>query len=531
MIEISAEDDISAEKKRLQEQEAQLLDKLLLPQVEEPEVLSLGEADQASEGDETEELLAQPKRAWQDDDDQDEEKKLSNKRLGHTFRKGTSEKVLEGKEYQQRLDEVFANYYKQPSWLAPKKQKLDSDSDSDDASTPSNVITSKRYLKRTNKSSSVSITNLDIRKCEREIQLKSNSAKFKAFRFHPSKPLLANIGHKQKHVQLTKIDGSENSVMDYVRFDCKDKLVDVCFDADSRLFALTNFQNKRANNLWQCNILERDLVSGKNTLHKNVRGLDTLAARRFTPSPDGRSALLYNNQPSAQLSILSLRNANLQVVCNKRQASRIVDAVAFKTQVHDFGLATLAQDGEVFLWDVRNMLKCVQTIKCEGVVRATRLAVNPHNGKQLVVGGHTGYVSLYDFQQSCLSDDTTGISPVKEFNNLTTCVNSLSFGGPNGELLSFSSCGNWTGNEDEEERAAYIKQGQGNFGKNSDMGLVKIAHVASRQVYSSFPQQVRERAELGCIQASCFSPNGKYLLFQNTKGKLPLYTLGHNFKY
>ena len=78
------------------------------------------------------------------------------------------------------------------------------------------------------------------------------------------------------------------------------------------------------------------------------------------------------------------------MICNKRQSSRIIDAVSFKTQVHDFGLATLAQDGEVFLWDVRNMLKCVQTIKSEGVVRASRLAVNPHNGRQLAVAGHTG---------------------------------------------------------------------------------------------------------------------------------------------
>ena len=105
----------------------------------------------------------------------------------------------------------------------------------------------------------------------------------------------------------------------------------------------------------------------------------------------------------------------------------------------------------------------------------------------------------------------------------------MSFGGPNGELLAFSSAGNWA--DDEEERAAYIKQSNASFGKNSDAGLVKIAHVGSKQVYSQFPNQVRERAELGTIQACCFSPNGKYLLFQNTKGKLPLYTLGHNFKY
>ena len=79
------------------------------------------------------------------------------------------------------------------------------------------------------------------------------------------------------------------------------------------------------------------------------------------------------------------------MILNKRQSSRIIDAVSFKTQVHDFGLATLAQDGEVFLWDVRNMLRCVHTVKSEGVVRASRLAVNPHNGKQLAVAGHTEY--------------------------------------------------------------------------------------------------------------------------------------------
>merc|ERR1712071_200731 len=123
------------------------------------------------------------------------------------------------------------------------------------------------------------------------------------------------------------------------------------------------------------------------------------------------------------------------------------------------------------------------------------------------------------------------LSPVKEFQNLTTAINSLEFGGPNGELLAFSSCGNWTGNEDEEALSSYIKKSEGNFSKYSDAGLIKIAHVASRQVYSQFPQQTSERGQLGIIQHSMFSPNGKFMLVQNSKGKLPLYRLGHNFSY
>lgn len=540
--ELTEKREAAEEKRELDQKESDLLEKLLLPanltkinkevETEDSEVDEKNDLENELENDVLEIEAQVQKRAWQDEDDLDETKKLQNNRLGKSFTKGHEEKVFKGEEYQQRLDEVFANSYKQPSWLSAKKQKLGDDSSEDETGGDSSLtISAKRYLKKSGVSSRISISHLDVRKCEKEVSLQSNSARFKAFRFHPDKPLLANIGHKQKHVQLTKIDGVDNSILDYVKFDTKDKLVDVCFGADNRMFALTNFVNKRAHNNWQCNIFERDLTSGKNIHHKNIRGLDTLAARRFTPSPDGQQAVLYNNQPSAQISILSLRNSNLQVICNKRQSSKIIDAVAFRTQVHDFGLATLAQDGEVFLWDVRNMLKCVQTIKSQGVVRASRLAVNPHNGKQLAVAGHTGYVSLYEFQNSCLSDDFAdgNPSPVKEFNNLTTCVNSLSFGGPNGELLAFSSAGNWA--DDEEERAAYIKQSNASFGKNSDAGLVKIAHVGSKQVYSQFPNQVRERAELGTIQACCFSPNGKYLLFQNTKGKLPLYTLGHNFKY
>ena len=143
------------------------------------------------------------------------------------------------------------------------------------------------------------------------------------------------------------------------------------------------------------------------------------------PSPDGQQAILYNNQPSAQLSLLSLKNSNLQVICNKRQSSKIIDAVSFRTQVHDFGLATLAQDGEVFLWDVRNMMKCVQTIKTEGVVRASRLAVNPKNGKQLAVAGHTKwsknckenfgleiYLLIFDIFLSALSVYTNSVTLV-----------------------------------------------------------------------------------------------------------------------
>merc|ERR1711972_828088 len=68
--------------------------------------------------------IQEKKRAWQDDDDLDESKKLQNNRLKENFTKGFEEKVFKGEEYQQRLDEVFVNSYKQPSWLSAKKQKI-----------------------------------------------------------------------------------------------------------------------------------------------------------------------------------------------------------------------------------------------------------------------------------------------------------------------------------------------------------------------------------------------------------------------
>merc|ERR1712071_15185 len=518
---------------RLQKQEATLLDKLLLPSTEPTtETPPLTDNSAPETPDEITILDSAPleSKVWHDDADAGEQKKISVNRLRNTLRKGLGEQVLEGEEYQARIDEVFLNANKQPSWLKRKHEEASGGS-SDDGDQGTKDIRARRYLKKVTKHSSISINHLDIRRCEKDVVLKANNSKFKSLRFHTTKPLLGNIGHKGKHVQLTQLDGVENAILDHTKFDTKDKLVDICFDNDNRLFALTNFKNKHANNRWQCHIFERDLVTGPNQHHKNIRGLDSLAAKRFIPSPDGSAVVLYNNQPSAQLSILSLKNSNLQITRTIRQSSKIVDAVTFRTAANDFGLATLAQDGECLLWDLRFTKRCAQSLQCPGIVRATRLAVSPKHGKSIAIGGHSGYVSMYSFANDCLVDSTENVSPVKEFQNLTTAINSLEFGGPNGELLAFSSCGNWTGNEDEEALSSYIKKSEGNFSKYSDAGLIKIAHVASRQVYSQFPQQTSERGQLGIIQHSMFSPNGKFMLVQNSKGKLPLYRLGHNFSY
>ena len=124
----------AAEMRELDKQENDLLEKLLLPNpteiAEENDNLEEGEEDEdqvVAIDTEKKVNIQEKKRAWQDDDDLDESKKLQNNRLKENFTKGFEEKVFKGEKYQERLDEVFVNSYKQPSWMKSKKQKIDRD--------------------------------------------------------------------------------------------------------------------------------------------------------------------------------------------------------------------------------------------------------------------------------------------------------------------------------------------------------------------------------------------------------------------
>lgn len=277
--------------------------------------------------------------------------------------------------------------------------------------------------------------------------------------------------------------------------------------------------------------------------------MDSLASKRFYKlAGDGLNLAMHNNQPSAAISIFNIKNDNLVLTNTFRQGSKIVDMFPFSTSSNNNCLATLSNQNEIFLWDLRYTNSCVNSIKCDDMVRSTRLAINS-NGTKMAVGGHTGYVALYNFEelyfanimavskQSLLDESAAGptnnlIKPVKEFSNLTTCINSLNFVNIKGtDLLTFSSNGNWL-DSDQMATTNFIKRKSSveNSTENNTSGLIKIANTNSKQIYSTFPS-FKQKSEIGCLQDFKFSPGGKFLVCQNSKGKLPVFTLGHGLKY
>lgn len=578
---ILTEEEIQAEKeakrKLLLDRERELEEKLLLiegkTQIHVKDDHQTIKSDQEvveEDGDEEEEQSLMKKRAWQDDDDelkeQNEKIKISTNRLNSILMKNKKQRHLNKQEYQARLDSVFTAAFKNPSWNKNKISKTerseeDKGSDeqagldvSDDENT-SNTLKSRNFLK---KSKTLNLTNLDIRKCSNDLSI--TSTRFKATCFHPNKQLFAAVTSDSRRIKICHIDGQENKFINSINFfdessygdsgiaslsgkkqqnhlNSKSKLVDIFFDQQEKLYSLSNFINKKANNRWNCNILSHNLVTGQNKIYKNVRGLDSIAARRFEASPDRDFIALCNNQPAAQISVVSLKNDNLQVINSLRQGSKVVDMKSFKTSTTNFALATLSDQNEVFFWDLRYAKRCTSTIKCDQIIRPTRLAIN-HNGQKLAIGGHTGYVSLYDLSlendRNLLQvDSSTSVSPVKEFSNLTTAINSLEFCKIDSatDILSFSSNGNWANNEDLENSNFIDRKRTSEFvNENNSNGLIKIAHTGSNQVYSSFPS-FKERSDIGTVQDFKFSPGGRFLVVQNSKGKLPVYRLGHGLRY
>merc|ERR1711879_510230 len=118
--------------------------------------------------------------------------------------------------------------------------------------------------------------------------LQNQSSRFKSLRFHQKQPILGHIDSNGKYVQFTKLQ-AQPEILDQINFEMKSKhkIVDIAF-SNNYLYALSNFKNKRASDRMQCHIYSHDLVSGQSLQHKNIRGLDTLASKRFIPSPDGQ---------------------------------------------------------------------------------------------------------------------------------------------------------------------------------------------------------------------------------------------------
>ena len=588
--------------KILEKQEKDLLNALLLNGLDADTTTS----DKAQSVVKTEKNIRKRPKAWIDDDDvvdpeneEDTQRNINirSQRLSKILQKTVKESYLNKEEYQERVEETFTRKNKNPTWNQSKKltgQEKDSADDnsdyydSDDELQTSGIrsVKSRKFLKKN--SNVLDLTNFDIRKCSKDVQI--SSTRFKASAFHPTKPLFGVISSDSKRVNIAEIDGQENKMVgnsinffdensygNSVCFDSssvlgggyrsgrkmpklqnnlnsKSKLVDLFFGKNqnsTKLFTLSNFVNKRDHNRVNCNILCHDLVTGVNQNFKNVRGLDSLASHRFTPSPNRDFIALHNNQPATQVSIASLKNNNdLQIVNSFRQGSKIIDMQAFSTLTNEFGLAILNRNNEISIWDMKYSKRCVSSIKCDQIMRATRLAVN-QDGSRFAVGGHTGYVSLYDLNEdysgrdllnfnndadetsNSFQESNTNLKPVKEFSNLTTAINSLEFSRINQtDILAFSSNSNWM-NQMEISDSKFVgnsKRQQKENTSKDNQGTLKIAHCGMKQVFSNFPS-FKDKNELGIIQDLKFSPGGKFMVVQNSRGRLPIFSLGHRLVY
>ena len=108
--ELTEKREAAEEKRELDQKESDLLEKLLLPanltkinkevETEDSEVDEKNDLENELENDVLEIEAQVQKRAWQDEDDLDETKKLQNNRLGKSFTKGHEEKVFKGEEHE-----------------------------------------------------------------------------------------------------------------------------------------------------------------------------------------------------------------------------------------------------------------------------------------------------------------------------------------------------------------------------------------------------------------------------------------------
>ena len=152
-------------------------------------------------------------------------------------------------------------------------------------------------------------------------------------------------------------------------------------------------------------------------------------------------------------------------------------------------LLSHGEGGQCYIWDVKAS-KLVTKFYDEGTIFANVLAVSP-NQQFLATGSEAGVVNLYDYRSAMMSNDSNSVQPLKSFMNLTTGIRSITFN-HSSELMAFSS----------------IKK----------PNCVKIAHVASRSVFSNFPP----KEPLERVGEVRFSPSSGFLALGGNAHSIPV---------
>lgn len=233
-----------------------------------------------------------------------------------------------------------------------------------------------------------------------------------------------------------------------------------------------------------------DLESSKLRKCLGIVGKEMSSFAHFVMSPAvGCPYIAFLDEPNGAISLVD-RTTKHWVADAKMSGA--VSAACFSS---DGGrLLSFGSDGEVYIWDMRSLGRCMHKFRDEGCIKGTAVAMSPDGG-YIATGSNTGVVNIYRTEDAMNGADPV---PARALMNLTSSISGLRFN-HDGQILSMHS--------------------------NVVKDALRLVHLPSMTVFQNFPSS--QKYPLKYVSSCAFSPNSRYITVGNDKGKIQLYRIMH----
>ncbi|KAG1709162.1 U3 small nucleolar RNA-associated protein 18 [Nymphon striatum] len=406
------------------------------------------------------------KPAWHDEDDE-EIKKSHDTELNTKLSQG-----------EKRINYVRTKFTQvmgqQPTWAKLKHARKTEKNASDDQDSDDEITG--RAGNFLGKSEKLLRNTLNYRKCSDLNKECRDVSIIKHVEFHPSAQVAAIAGISG-NVSLFQVDGKSNPKIQTVNFE-NFPIEKAHFSKDGEEIIVGGSKKS----FFFC----YDMIKGKiNKVHLD-KGMELHSMNNFEMSPDGKFIAVGAKYGHVHIITSKTKEWISSVKLNSRAT-----AIGFDSSNRMY---THSSEGEVYIWDSRNLSNCYHKFYDDGCIYGTALSLSPNN-QYLACG--SGIVNIYD--TSMLMSSTTP-KPKKILYNLTTEVNDLKFNCTS-EMLAM--CSSWKDN------------------------AIRLVHFPSMTVYENFPNIDRLRRP----QKVDISLNSGYLTIANNTGRAYLFRLNHYNNY
>ncbi|XP_035760220.1 U3 small nucleolar RNA-associated protein 18 homolog, partial [Neolamprologus brichardi] len=246
------------------------------------------------------EVQAEKKAAWVDEDDELEEEVDMKHRFRRNLMKGEAESAMTKQKLQQRMREQFQKAMGgTPSWAESSDQKRrrrrrdEEDEDEEDEDEEDDLL--RRTGNFVASSDSLPSGILRVKKCLHANSARPSEDRLTTVQFHPSAQVVMTAGLDQS-VSLFQVDGKTNPKIQSIHLE-RFPVHKAQFSVDGETVIATSLKNKM--------FYLYDMMEGRVSPVHTVRGLNEARVKEFSVCPEGGALLLTGT--NGYLHVLTLK--------------------------------------------------------------------------------------------------------------------------------------------------------------------------------------------------------------------------------